>query len=318
MQNHFYDTGKTVIQFSENDTPLDIRYDDIFKAVFARETPESNGALSHLISALIGRNIKVQTLKPNEPAIENTNERKLRFDINCKTENGDLINIEMFYYPLAYEKPRLEYYGSRLFGRQEIQGKDNNYSKLLDVYQISILSHDKFFDDTHLIHTFRYYDIENKTPLDGKITIITLELCKAKYVVNKPLKKMEKHEIWALYFEYLTNKEKRATINELIKREEGLAMASSVLFNCTNNEYEQAMHESHLKYILDEQSRRSYALQEAERKLKEGLDKGLKKGIVKGRLETKREIAIKLKTRGMVVEDIASITGLSVEKVEKL
>lgn len=298
---------KTTFQLSESDTPWDIRYDDIFKAVFTRETPESNKALSCLISALIGKKIIVQTLKPNEPAIENKNERKIRFDINCISKEGELINIEMFYFPLAEEKLRLEYYASRLFGRQEIQGQDNDYTDLYETYQISILNHDRFFNDRYLIHKFQYYDIDHKMTLEGKSKIITLELCKAKYVIDKPVEKMADYEVWALYFEYLTKKEKRATINELIKREEGLAMASSILFNISQNEYEQAMQESRLKYILDERTRRNSALREGEAK-------GFKKGEAKGRIEIARNMI----NLGLSVDIIAKSTNLSVEEVNKL
>ena len=45
---------KAKVYFKETDDLVDIRYDNVFKAVFTRNTPESQGALSRLISALIG------------------------------------------------------------------------------------------------------------------------------------------------------------------------------------------------------------------------------------------------------------------------
>ena len=51
------------IHFEENDELLDIRFDNIFKAVFARDTPASKGALSSLVSALIGTDSTYNDLK---------------------------------------------------------------------------------------------------------------------------------------------------------------------------------------------------------------------------------------------------------------
>ena len=84
-----------MIYFDYSDDLIDIRYDPVFKAVFTRDTPTSQGALSKLVSALIGREVTILTLKANEPPIENFRDRQIRFDINCVTENGELINVEM-------------------------------------------------------------------------------------------------------------------------------------------------------------------------------------------------------------------------------
>ena len=80
--------------FKESDDLMDIRYDGVFKAVFTRNTYESNTALSRLISALIGREISVISINTNEPPIWDLRDRRIRFDINCKAENGEPVIIE--------------------------------------------------------------------------------------------------------------------------------------------------------------------------------------------------------------------------------
>jgi hypothetical protein len=47
---------------------LDIRYDEVFKAVFTKNTEKSRFALSDLISSLIGHTVAVDTINANEPA----------------------------------------------------------------------------------------------------------------------------------------------------------------------------------------------------------------------------------------------------------
>jgi predicted transposase/invertase (TIGR01784 family) len=45
------------IRLDDTDDPIDICLDNVFKAVFTRDTPESQGALSRLLSALIGQEL---------------------------------------------------------------------------------------------------------------------------------------------------------------------------------------------------------------------------------------------------------------------
>ena len=51
---------------------------------------------------------------------------------------------------------------------------------------------------------------------------------------------MSHPERWAVYFAYLTDKSKRCTINEIVKLEEGIAMASEVLMTISRDEEERA------------------------------------------------------------------------------
>jgi hypothetical protein len=57
------------IRFELTDDLIDICYDNVFKAVFTRDTPESRGALSALLSAIIGRQLTVIALAINEPPV---------------------------------------------------------------------------------------------------------------------------------------------------------------------------------------------------------------------------------------------------------
>ena len=50
----------------------------------------------------------------------------------------------------------------------------------------------------------------------------------------------------------------------------------------------------------------------------EGIQKGKLEGKLEGILEGKKETARKLKARGMTVQDISDITGLSIELIQSL
>ena len=270
------------IHFNETDELIDIRFDNVFKAVFTRDTPASKGALSHLISALIGRKVSVASINANEPPIDNLQDRQIRFDIFCKTTNGELVNIEMSLNPASFEPVRLEFYAGKLFTRQDIRGSSKNFGDLKDAYQIAILSKEQFFLDEAFLHTFEYYDPVHGVSLNGRSRIITLELSKLNRVVEKPTEDMSVQEYWAVYFRYLTDKSKRQKINEILEREEGIAMASEVLIEITEDEKEWVRQMSKLKYELDTHSSLVTAKREGRQ---EGLQEGLKEGLKEGKQE---------------------------------
>jgi len=246
------------IQFEDSDDLIDIRYDNMFKAVFARDTPISNRALSSLVSALIGREVTVSNIITNEPPIDNIRDRQIRYDINCRAKNGELVNVEMILYPRPFEPVRLEYYAGRLFTGQDIRGVEKTYGDLKEAYQITILAWERFFPDGNFLHAFEYYDPVYSLPLNGKIRIITMELSKLERVVEKPVVKMSEQESWAVYFRYLTDKDKRRKINEILEKEEGIAMASEILSTISKDEIERVRLFSELKHELDAQSDRVY------------------------------------------------------------
>jgi len=286
---------KPTIRFDDNEELLDIRYDHIFKAVFTINTTASKGALSDLISTLIERKVTLASITANEPPMKDIRDKSIRFDISCKTESDELVNIEMSLKPASCEPVRLEYYAGRLFTRQNIRGADKGYSNLKEAYQIAIWAGRRFFKDEELVHRFEYHDPVHNVSFGGRSRIITLELAKSERVLEKPVTEMASHESWAVFFQYLTNRGKREKINEIVQREEGIAMASEVLINITREDIEWARQLSEEKYILDRQMMIYDAKQE-------------------GRLE----IAKNLKANGVSVEIIAQSTGLSFEEVENV
>ena len=264
----------TKIRFEDSDDIIDIRYDNVFKAVFTKETPASQGALSRLVTVLIGRKVSIIKITANEPPIENIRDRQIRFDINCRAEDGELVNVEMSLNPDPFEPVRLEFHVSKLFTGQDIRGADKDYSDLKPTYQIAILAKERFFFDDVFFHTFEYYDPVYKMPLNGKCRIITIELSKVDKLIEKPIAEMNAAEHWAVFFKYLTDKAKRGKINEIIETEEGIAMASEVLMTISKDEIERARLASEYKYQLDTQSKLVHAKREGRAEIVDLLKSG--------------------------------------------
>jgi predicted transposase/invertase (TIGR01784 family) len=259
------------IHFDEDDDLIDIRMDNVFKAVFTKETPESRGALAKLLSAIIGLELSVDSIAANEPPIDNIRDRQIRFDINCRTGNGELVNVEMSLNPDTFEPVRLEYYAGRLYTGQDIRGKDEegmerSFDDLKPAYQVAFLARGRFFADPVFLHAFEYYDPKRGVSLNGRSRIITLELGKLGAVMKKPVREMSEQEHWAVFFRYLTDKRKRRKINELMECEEGIEMASKVLLTISKDEAERNRLMSELKYELDHQSKVANARREGYKK----------------------------------------------------
>jgi predicted transposase/invertase (TIGR01784 family) len=288
-----------IVRLNDTDDPVDIRYDNVFKAVFTRNTPKSRIALSRLVSAITGRPLTVLSITANEPPVDSLRDRQIRFDIPCKTTDGEAVNIEMSLNPDTFELVRLEFLAGKLFTGQDIRGSDKTYNDLKTAYQIAILAKGRFLEDESLVHSFEYYDPEQGVSLGGRSRIIVVELSKAAGSVEKPVEEMTAAELWAVYFRYLTDRSKRVKINEIIAAEEGIAMASEVLITISKDEIEQARLMSEWKYEMDTQSRLVEAKREAKR-------------------EERREIARNLKALGDPVEKITRVTGLSEQQINEL
>ena len=287
------------IYFKYEDDIINPCWDNVFKAIFTKDTPESRGALACLLSAIIKRSLSVVTIVTNEPPVESINERQIRYDINCKFDDDELCNIEMTLNPDNYEAVRLEYYSCKLFVSQDIRGKDRSYKDLKRSYQIALLVNDPVYDDEAFVHNFKHYDEETGVSLNGRSHIITVELAKLEQIAKKPVKEMTAIERWAVFFRYTPDKEKRELINEIIKIEEGIAMGAQVLLNISKDERERAKLTSEYKFAVDLQSK----MVDARRA---------------GAASRDFEIAKIMLVDGESVEKISRYTGLTSEEIDSL
>jgi hypothetical protein len=261
---------------------INIFYDSVFKAVFTKDTPQSRGALARLISAMIGRTLEVLEVIANDQPIDDVRDRAIRYDINCKVPgSGELINVEMTLSPDIDEVLRTEYYVSELYSSQSIKNdtkgsdtkgsnkeekrKKKSYKDLKRTYQISFIVNNPFysrkplFADEEFFHEFQYYDAERGIALGGRTRIIIVELSKLDKALKKEVSEMTEKERWALYFKYNGEEDKQGLISEILKEEEGIAMAQEEYMTITRDERERARLRSELKYILDKQSSEAVA-----------------------------------------------------------
>jgi predicted transposase/invertase (TIGR01784 family) len=298
----------STVFFDDEITIPDLRYDLAFKAVFAQDTLRSRKALGGLISACIGRTVSVLSFAANEPAPAFAWDRQIRYDIACRLESGELVEVEMTLYPDPDEPFREEYFAAKLFVSQDIRGSQAEYRELKNIYQINILANGVRCKDEHLVHSFEFYDRKHDLSFDGQMHIITVELAKAeKLAQEKDVKDMGAAEAWAVFLRYHADKSKRPLVNEILKRKEDIAMAGESVLAFSKEELEYFHETSKLKYELDMQSMKAHARRE-----------GREEGLTEGREEEKRETALRLKAMGLSLTQVAEAVGLSREEAEKL
>jgi predicted transposase/invertase (TIGR01784 family) len=151
----------------------------------------------------------------------------------------------------------------------------------------------------NIFHSFEYFDPKRMISLEGKSRIITLELTKIEKLLEKSVEAMTSKERWAVFFRYLRDKNKKTKINEIVKYEEGIAMANAVLDTITKDEVERARLISELKYELNHQRQ---------------LTNAKAKGIIEGKIET----AHNMRRLNFPIDQIIIITGLSLADLSDL
>ena len=144
-----------------------------------------------------------------------------------------------------------------------------------------------------------------KTVLTNKFEIHILELEKVKeeYRKNKENKKAQ----WLLFLENPDMEE----VKEIMGKNEEIKEAVVKVREMSEDEKLQRLADLREKAIMDEK-----AIYQAG--LNNGKAEGEKLGREKQRAETMREVAKKLLKQNMKIENVAEITGLTIEEIQKL
>ena len=167
--------------------------------------------------------------------------------------------------------------------------------------------------------------------LSDAIHVVYVELSKLREILKKPVGEMTDIEKWAVFFRYANKRRYRDTVNEVIQSKEAMGMAGSLLMSVSQDEKERAVFQTRKMYQTDMQSNWNTAYDKGEKQgrikgkqegLKEGKREGLKEGMregeKKGEKKGKREVAINALEMNIPVGDVARMTGLSIEELNKI
>ena len=281
-----------------------------FKKLFGEEVNKDLllDFLNELLKGEMGEIKELSFLKTEQLGITQL-DRKAIFDLYCENEKGEKFIVELQKTKQNFFKDRTLYYST--FPIIEQARRIDWDFELKAVYTIAIL--DFVFDaDKHEPEKFRYdvklTDIETHHVFYDKLTFIYLEMPK----FNKKVEELEtRFEKW-LYVIRNLNKLDRVPdkLRERIFEKLFEAAEISKFTIAQAQSYEDS-----LKHYRDLKNSLDTAREEGkEMGIVEGEERGKREGLKEGKLE----VASKLLKRGLPIQDISELTGLTENEIKAL
>ncbi len=307
-----------------------------FKRLFGEEPSKDllQDFLNELLREQEGNIVELSYL-PNENLPIALGDRRAIFDIYCKNEKGERFIVEMQKAEQKYFKDRTVFYSTFPIQEQaKDKGKDWNF-ELKHVYTIGILDF-VFKGDESPEDKYRFdakiCDLDSKDIFYDKLTYIYLAMPK----FSKELSELEsKFEKWLYVIKNLSRLDR---VPEKLREQIFLKFFETAeIARLDSSEYKE--YQFSLNAYRDIKNSIDWAEEKGHMSGKqEGLIEGEKRGIIKGRqegriegrqegriegrqegrIEEKSSVAKKLLLKGMEIDIIQEITGLSTEEVNRI
>jgi predicted transposase/invertase (TIGR01784 family) len=241
----------------------------------------------------------------NELPVSSILEKAERLDVNCVTDGGEQVNVEMQASALEGDsaanmhkglKSRFIYNLCDLHASQN--GKGIDYRSMARTYQITFCGFEVFKGRSNPFNWFRLRNDEGEMLLDD-INIGFIELTKLEEILKKSPADMTGADLWVVYICYADNPKYKGLIEEVVSVRREIAMVNEVLLNISQDDHERAKYLSRKKFLADEAH---------------NLIVSRKEGIAIGKAESARAML----SDGMPLEKVIQYTGLSGADLEKL
>ena len=288
------------------------RVDFVFKKLFSSE--ENKSILIAFINA-----VRVDDAPIVDVTILNPYNQKSRMsdkesilDVKAVDEMGRYYNIEMqVSYPISYHKRAL-YYWAKLYTEQLKAGAA--YKSLNKTISIHVLNVNVFkSSDYH--NLYKILNVKDHAVYEAEdLELHFIELNKFNEDIHHIKTALDR---WANFLKK-ANHYKIETLPPVMREDEAIVKAMSGLEKMSMDNKETELYEARLKWLRDEVS----SSQKFEIAYEEGLEKGTEKGRVegfeKGADRTKTEIAQAMLKEGLNLEQIAKLTGLTMDELKTL
>ena len=278
--------------------------DVVFQRLFNKDNQKITKAFAE---AMLDEKIHHMTINEDKELLSDTLDKKTGIlDLQIDVNNTEKVDVEVQLVERSNLPERLLFYFSKLYLKGIGKGEDYRIAKrvvliaIID-YNLKIEIEDKKMETIWQIVEKNH----PKTILTNKFEIHILELEKVKeeYKKNKENKKAQ----WLLFLDDPETEE----VKEIMEKNEDVKEAVIEVLKLSQDEQLQREAELREKAIMDEK-----AIYQAG--LDNGKEEGEKLGRKKGRVETMKEVAKKLLKQNMNIENVAEITGLTIEEIEKL
>ena len=294
--------------------------DRVFKLILT--APDAKPVLMDLISSIIQRAVVGVEVRNNEIPPNDTDEKAVRFDVNCKIDDGSQVDLEMQASRIQEDKDgnhqnlkgKSVYYLCDLHSSQSSKGV-KRYDHLARTYQVTFCSYTVFPDRTEYVNSFSMRHDKDNALLSDAIHVVYVELSKLREIMKKSVSDMTDLEKWAVFFRYADEPKHRDTVNEVIASKEALKMAGNLLMSISQDERERAVFRSRKMYRTDYESDMATSWDNGKR---EGMEIGRREGMEIERRNSNMEFARKLLRRNRPLEEIMEDTGLTHDEIERI
>lgn len=270
---------------------LELTRDLVFQELFGKQ--KNKEITAHLLSLILNREIKNIDLDVNKRMLGNRKNSKTgRLDIRAKFNDGEDCNIELQVDPFPFMDKRMLEYWATMYDAKINSGDLYNVLKP----SISILITD--YRVPKLNNISKYHTKWNLREVEFKDTILTDDI--EMHILEIPKindNEMLKDELvqWLRFIKEPENK----GVEKFMKENKYLEQAKKELEHLSGDPNFKRLLESRAGFLRDVDTKIYIAREEGEKK-------------------KQTEIAKKMKEEQISIEQIARITGLSLEEIEKL
>lgn len=289
------------IDKTKENKKYNLKNDIIFKTFFSRKGNEI--FLIDFLEALL--KIKIEEIQVKEEVNLETlavEEKGGRLDLQAKLNDGIIVNIELQIKNHQNIEERTTYYSSKVISRETERGTE--YKDITKVIMINILDYELLGFDEYISDTVIVLDKHREYEVLKGIKWYFIEL--PKFRKQNP-NMNEKLNQWLVFLDDY-NKEAVKLAEE---KNDTLKKARIEMNYLTGDAEVRRLAELREKWEMDRISEIGHAKREG---IKEGEKRGEKRGEKKGKIE----IAKKMIEKGMNIETIIEITGLTKKEIESI
>ncbi len=287
----------------------EITYDAGFKATF--RDPDNSNALILLLNTFLPPERKVRSVTFPDRELDGLapDNKVNRFDLRCKDQHGNDFIVEMQRGDFKEFMKRCMAYAAGTYSSNIGKG-DSEYLSAVPVYMISFLakrsSDPRINNSSRLVKRGCFIDDEGQSFENQFINFIFVRLYEVQDM-PEPDRDTPSVERCCWLMTHLPDMDVDPEPDVVGEYGDIVEAAKIAGFDKRKKRL--------YKMGLDYERLQEAILRE---KVAEGRAEGLAEGEAKGRAEEKRQNALKLLAKGMSIEDIMDVTGLTIEEIQAL
>jgi predicted transposase/invertase (TIGR01784 family) len=312
--------GKNTNNLAETDSfePVRLTSDFVFKYVFGSET--STSILRSFLTAVqtdagLPAVAEVEIRNPFNPA-ESYDDKTSVVDVRARDVNGTVYSVEVQALPEAAFRERALYYWAQAYASQ--LGKGDEYEQLCPVVGVNIVDFIIFPGSQPVHTTFQLIPSHNgPVILTDHLAIHFLELPKLERGLmpdigtgtgGSHISTTLQRWLYYMHERGKVNAMEDPILLQILKEDPDIEDAEERYRQFVADDELREKYQDRIKAERDRRSQIIYAERQGEKR-------GMERGLEQGAARKQSEIVKRMKAKGMSDDEIAELTGLSVEEI---